>query len=147
VRVRPAVIDTNVLVSGLLTRLPASPTVRIFDAMLAARFRYALSIDLLAEYRSVLLRPRIRSRHGLSEAEIDVVLVDIAANGFLVDVDVGIEVGPSSASERQRSDEHLWQLMRAAPTAVLVTGDKRLAAHELGGRVVSAREFADLLEG
>jgi predicted nucleic acid-binding protein len=112
--------------------------------MRAARFRYALSIDLLAEYRAVLLRPRIRSRHGLSEAEVDVVLVDIAANGFLVDVDV--EVGPSSASERQRSDEHLWQLMRAAPTAVLVTGDKRLAAHELGKRVVSAREFADLLE-
>ena len=139
---RPAVIDTNVLVSGLLTRLAASPTVRIVDAMLAARFRYAMSIELLAEYRSVLLRQRIRSRHGLSEAEVDVFLVDIAANGFLVDV----EVEPSS-QKRERGDEHLWRLMRAVPNAVLVTGDKRLAAHELGGRVGSAREFADSLEG
>ncbi|HEY6221853.1 MAG TPA: putative toxin-antitoxin system toxin component, PIN family [Candidatus Eisenbacteria bacterium] len=142
--VRPAVIDTNVLVSGLLTRLAASPTVRIVEAMLAARFRYALSIDLLAEYRSVLLRPRIRSRHGLSEAEVDVFLVDIAANGFLVPVDV--EVEPPS-QKRERGDEHLWRLMGAVPTAVLVTGDKRLAAHELGSRVVSAREFVDRLEG
>jgi predicted nucleic acid-binding protein len=139
VTVRPAVIDTNVLVSGFLTRLAASPTVRIVDAMLGARFRYALSIDLLAEYRSVLLRPRIRSRHGLSEGEVDVVLVDIAANGFVVEVE-------ASARERQRGDEHLWRLMRAVPTAVLVTGDIRLAGHELGNRVVSARKFADLLE-
>jgi putative PIN family toxin of toxin-antitoxin system len=141
VTVRPAVIDTNVLVSGFLTRLAASPTVRIVDAMLAARFRYTLSIDLLAEYRSVLLRPRIRSRHRLSEAEIDVTLIDIAANGAVVDVEVEL-----SARERQSGDEHLWRLMRAVPTAVLVTGDRRLAAHELGNRVVSAREFADLLQ-
>jgi putative PIN family toxin of toxin-antitoxin system len=142
VTVRPAVIDTNVLVSGFLSRLAASPTVRIVDAMLAARFRYTLSIDLLAEYRSVLLRPRIRSRHRLSEAEIDVTLIDIAANGAVVDVEVEL-----SARERQRGDEHLWRLMRAVPTAVLVTGDRRPAAHELGNRVVSARKFADLLQG
>jgi predicted nucleic acid-binding protein len=141
VTVPTAVIDTNVLVSGLLTRLAASPSVRIVDAMLAARFRYALSIDLLAEYRSVLLRRRIRSRHGLSEAEVDVILVDIAANGFLVDG----EVEPT-AQGRQPGDEHLWQLMRAATTAVLVTGHRRLAAHELGDRVMAPREFADLLE-
>lgn len=141
---RPAVIDTNVLVSGFLTRLAASPTVRIVDAMLAARFRYALSIDLLGEYRSVLLRPRIRSRHGLSEGEVDLILVDIAANGFFVPMDVDAE---PTARGRQPGDEHLWRLMRAVPTAVLVTGDKRLAAHELGSRVVSARQFADLLEG
>jgi putative PIN family toxin of toxin-antitoxin system len=141
VTVRPAVIDTNVLVSGFLTRLAASPTVRIVDAMLAARFRYTLSIDLLAEYRSVLLRPRIRSRHRLSEAEIDVTLIDIAANGVLVDVEVEL-----SARKRQSGDEHLWRLMRAVPIAVLVTGDRRLAAHELGSRDVSAREFADLLQ-
>ena len=142
--VRPAVIDTNVLVSGLLTRLAASPSgssARIVDAMLIARFRYALSIDLLAEYRSVLLRPRIRSRHGLSETEVDVFLVDIAANGFLVDVEV-----ERSSRKSERGDEHLWRLMRAVPTAVLVTGDKRLAGHEPGSRVISAREFADRLE-
>jgi len=141
VTVRPAVIDTNVLVSGFLTRLAASATVRILDAMLSARFRYPLSIDLLAEYRSVLIRPRIRSRHGLSEAKVDVILIDIAANGFLVDV----EVEPTGR-ERDPGDEHLWRLMRAVPAAVLVTGDRRLADHQLGNRVVSARKFADLLE-
>lgn len=135
----PAVIDTNVVVSGFLTALSASPTVRILDSMLAGRFRYALSIDLLAEYRSVLLRPRIRSKHRLSEKEIELVLTDIAANGFVLDVE-------TRAADRDRGDEHLWRLMRREPSAVLVTGDKRLFGHELGNRATTARDFADLLE-
>jgi hypothetical protein len=44
----PAVIDTNVVVSGVLTENPASPTVRILDGMLAGRFRFLLSVDLVA---------------------------------------------------------------------------------------------------
>ena len=51
----PAVIDTNVVVSGVLTKDSPSPTVRILDGMLAGRFRFLLSVDLLAEYRDVPL--------------------------------------------------------------------------------------------
>jgi len=59
-RAEPAVIDTNVVVSGLLTSLAASPTVRILDGMLVGAFRFLLSVELLAEYRAVLLRQKIR---------------------------------------------------------------------------------------
>lgn len=59
------VVDTSVLVSAVLSG--DGPPARILAQMLSERMRYALSVALLAEYRCVLLRPRIRSRHGLSE--------------------------------------------------------------------------------
>ena len=138
----PAVIDTNVVVSGVLTRLAASPTARILDGMLAGRFRYLLSIELLAEYREVLLRPRIRRRHGLSEADVDMLLTELAANGIVL--------GPerSGRERRKRGDEHLWELLAAGASATLVTGDQHLIDEPVGGaKVMSARDFADTIEG
>jgi len=37
--------------------------------------------------------------------------------------------------------------MRREVAAVLVTGDRRLFGHELTERVMTPRQFADLLEG
>ncbi len=136
-----AIIDTNVVVSGVLTALSASPTVRILDAMLRGGFRFLLSIELLAEYRAVLLRTKIRSRHRLSEREIDVLLAEIATNGVVV------ESESPMTGEDVRQDVHLWRLLAREPSAVLVTGDKRLFSHPAGkARVLMPREFADLLE-
>jgi len=136
-----AVIDTNVVVSGVLTALSASPTARILDAMIRGGFRYLFSIELLAEYRAVLLRTRIRSRHRLSEAEVDILLGDIATNGVVLEAD------PPITRKDVRQDMHLWRLLAREPSAVLVTGDKRLFSHPAGkGRVLMPREFADLLE-
>ncbi len=64
------IIDTNVLVAGLLTSHADSPVARILDGMLGAAFPFALSETLLAEYRTVLVRPRLCKLHGLSESEI-----------------------------------------------------------------------------
>lgn len=136
----PAVIDTNVVVSGVLTRLAVSPTVRILDGMLTGRFRFLLSIELLAEYREVLRRPKIRQRHRLSDAEVDVLLTDIAANG------IALEVKRAAKESQKRGDDHLWELLAAVPRAVLVTGDQRLIEAPVGGAdVVTARAFAERL--
>jgi predicted nucleic acid-binding protein len=136
-----AVIDTNVVVSGVLTALSASPTVRILDAMLRGGFRFLFSIELLAEYRAVLLRSRIRSRHRLSEAEVDVLLADIATNGVVLE-------GESSITPKDVGDDvHLWRLLAREPSAVLVTGDKRLFNQPaMKARILTPRTFADLLE-
>ena len=117
----PAVIDTNVVVSGILTAVSASPTVRILDGMLVGRFRFLLSVELLAEYREVLLRPKIRRRHRLSEAEVDTLLTDIVANGVVLDLQ------PPSTAERGRGDGHLWQILAAVPSAILVTAGSSIS--------------------
>ena len=50
------VLDTNVLVSGLLS--PAAPPGRLVDALLGRRLRLALDDRIEGEYREVLARPR-----------------------------------------------------------------------------------------
>jgi putative PIN family toxin of toxin-antitoxin system len=51
------VLDTNVLVSGLLS--PSAPPGRLIDALLGRRLRLALDDRIEIEYREVLARPRL----------------------------------------------------------------------------------------
>jgi hypothetical protein len=107
--------------------------------MLRARFAFVLSIALLAEYRGVLLRPRIRRRHALTAAEVDTILTDIVANGRMA------EGSPELASTR--GDDHLQALLAEVRGGVLVTGDRALARQSQGrARVFSPREFLALIE-
>ena len=59
------IVDTNVVVAGLLTGNATSPVARILDGMLGAAFPFVVSEALLAEYRAVLVRPALRKLHGL----------------------------------------------------------------------------------
>jgi len=136
----PAVIDTNVVVSGLLTRSPEAPTAAVLDGMLAGAFLFLLSDELLAEYREVLLRPGLRRLHGLGEGEVDVILEELALNGA--------HRTPRSSPERSPDpgDQHLWDLLACEPAAVLVTGDRLLLENPPPTvRVLSPREFLDRL--
>ena len=51
------VLDTNVLVSGLLS--PFGPPGRLVDMLLARRLRLAFDDRIESEYREVLARPRL----------------------------------------------------------------------------------------
>ena len=77
------VVDTNVVVAGLISSPGDSPVCRVLDGMLAGTFPFLLSIELLREYRSVLLRDQLRELHGLSPEQVDVVLTEIAANALV----------------------------------------------------------------
>jgi predicted nucleic acid-binding protein len=113
---------------------------RLLDAMLGGRFTYLLSVDLLAEYHRVVLRPAIRRRHGLTDAEVDVVLTELALNGTLVDAT------PSTAALPDEDDRHLWALLETAPGSVLVTGDGALQRRAPDPtRVLSPRRFVALM--
>lgn len=139
---RPApaiwIVDTNVVVAGLLTRDADSPPALIVDAMLVGRIRYLLSVELLAEYREVLLRERIRERHGLREAEVDQLLERFAMHAVVVDIAGQKETAPD------RGDNHLWRMAAAMPSAGLVTGDTLLQNKAPSGLIVlTPREFTE----
>lgn len=134
------IVDTNVIVSGLLTPDRAAPTARIFDLTMTGEIRALLSVDLLAEYREVLLRPGIRSRHGLDEDQIDAILTAIAENAVVCE-----PVAPSSEPP-DRGDLHLWSLLAARSDAVLVTGDQALVDGSPDwAAVLTARSFIESL--
>jgi predicted nucleic acid-binding protein len=133
--VRPlCVVDTNVVVSGLVSRADGAPPQRILNAMLAAELGFALSVELLAEYRGVLLSPRIMALHGLGEAEIDEILQRLALEAVEVDIGWAAETGAAHPvpiavpAGVEPGDEHVARLALALPACVLITGDRALAA-------------------
>lgn len=139
-RRRAAVIDTNVFVAALLTGDPGAPTARILDGMVLGSFPFVLSVALLAEYRQVLLRERIRRRHGLTEDQIDGILTAIAANAIVREAVDSAVVAPDPG------DQFLWDLLAAVPDAVLVTGDTRLLDADVAHvSAVNAEAFVEHL--
>lgn len=120
------IIDTNVVVAGLLTSHADSPVARILDGMLSAAFPFVVSEALLAEYREVLLRPRLCKLHGLSAAKIDAILTDMARHTIvLTPAGAGVSTKAPDAG-----DQFLWNLLGSRADLVLVTGDKLLLKDE-----------------
>lgn len=132
---RAVIVDTNVVVAGLLTGNDASPVARILDGMLAAAFPFVVSEALLAEYRAVLVRPGLRKLHGLTVAEVETLLTDIAQHAIVL-APVATTPAPDPG------DQLLWELLAAKSDLLLVTGDKLLLRHAgMRGRVLSPSEF------
>lgn len=133
----PVVVDTNVVVAGLLTVRADSPVARVLDGMLAAVFPFVISEALLAEYGAVLRRPSLRKVHGLTPNEIDVIVVELAQHGIVL-----APVPAPSAPEP--GDQHLWELLAAREDLVLVTGDRLLQRDRaMGPRIVSPATFVE----
>lgn len=126
--IRAAIVDTNVVVAGLLTGRTDSPVARVLDGMLLAAFPFVVSDALLAQYHEVLLRPELSKAHGLSGPETETLLLDIARHAIV------LRAAPSGVAAPDAGDQHLWDLLGARDDLVLVTGDKRLlrdpAMHE-----------------
>jgi len=133
------VVDTNVVVAGLITGADRSPVALIMDAMLSGSLLYLLSPELLAEYRSVLLRPKLTKLHGLTEAEVDRLLVELTANAMWRE--------PKPASPA-RGDDHLWALLNAYAGSILITGDRLLLENPPArSSVISPKTCVDSLLG
>ncbi len=131
------IVDTNVVIAGLLTGNATSPVARILDGMLAAAFPFVLSEALLAEYRDVLLRPALRKLHGLTVSEVETLLTDIAQHAIVMSPGVG----PPAPDP---GDQLLWDLLAAKPDLLLITGDKALQRDvAMRSRVVSPQAFVD----
>ncbi len=113
------IADTNVVIAGLLSSRKDSPVSRILDAMLDGRLLFLLSPALLAEYRRVLLRPKLVELHRLGADEIDELLTNLTANAVWREP-VASQVVPDPG------DNHLWALLLSQPQGILVTGDRLL---------------------
>ncbi len=86
-----------------------------------------LSLDLLAEYRAVLLRPKIQHLHGLTGTEIDTVLTKMTANGLVKE--------PGGTQNQVKGldpgDEHIWQLLKSVSNTMWVTEDQALRKFQI----------------
>ena len=129
------VLDTNVLLSGLM--LPDSVPGRIVAAWRNKGFELILSEPMLAEIARVLAYPKIRSRIGWSDVEIDhfVRLLRFRAN--VVDIS-GIE----AEVPQDADDACVLAALIAGGAECLVTGDQDLLSLRTEYPVESLAEFA-----
>jgi putative PIN family toxin of toxin-antitoxin system len=136
-------VDTNVVVAGLISSPGDSPVCRVLDGMLAGSFPFLLSTELLREYRSVLLRDRLRKLHGLSPEQVDVVLTEIAASALVREPETDLD-----RVAADRDEDHLWRLLATTTGSILVTGDRALLADPPDfASVQSPRTFIDSMAG
>jgi len=129
------IVDTNMIVAALLTSRPDSPVVRVLDGMLAARFPFAVSEPLLAEYRVVLARPKLCKLHGLDDEAIESLLLEVVRHAIVVEA----VRGPPAPDP---GDPMLWDMLATRLDLALVTGERALLSDEgMNGRVVSPAQF------
>ena len=83
-----AVVDTNVLVSALLSRHADASTVKVVEAFQERKFKLLFNREIFSEYYNVLLRPRLK----LPEEKVQKLISQIGSEGI--------------ASNRLHSDEH-----------------------------------------
>jgi len=105
------VLDTNVLVSGLLSA--AGPPGWILEALLAGELEFALDMAIRQEYEEVLRRPEF----GFSPGRIDDVLAAIDQLGFWVAAAAPL---PEPLPD---ADDEPFLAVAAAAGGVLVTGN------------------------
>ncbi len=127
------VIDTNVLVSGLLS--PFGPPGVIVGMIAAGRLCPCYDARILAEYNEVLRRPAF----PFAEEEVAALMAQIRAGGELATAE------PLSVRLPHPDDEPFLEVAASAMAEFLVTGNLKHFPRDRrqGVRVVSPREFLD----
>lgn len=129
------IVDTNVVVAGFPMRRTELPLAGILQGMLNATFAFAVSGPLLAEYREVLGRPKLKKLHELEDDGIESVVAAVARHATVV-----TPIASSPAPDP--GDQMLWDLLAFRADFVLVTIDKRLLRDPgMRGRVITPQAF------
>ncbi|HEX9435631.1 MAG TPA: putative toxin-antitoxin system toxin component, PIN family [Candidatus Limnocylindria bacterium] len=132
-----AVLDPNVLISGLIS--PRGASARILLDLRAGAFELVVSPSLLAELREVLEREKFRRYVTLDEVHEFVEAVRSAAT-------LAEDPAPSAAPlSDDPDDEYLIALAGATRVDALVSGDPHLTRLRGTIPVRTPREFVDSL--
>jgi putative PIN family toxin of toxin-antitoxin system len=135
-----AVLDTNVLVSGLLS--DHGPPRQLVDAWLDGRYVLVTSLYQVEELNHVLAYPRIADRLRLADAEVDLLLAALLSQGEVV---AGVLQLPGVT--RDPKDDPLVACAVEGRADYLVSGDRDLLdlGEYEGIQIVTPRDFLDLL--
>jgi uncharacterized protein len=133
------VLDTNVLVSGLLSAV--GPPARIVQALLQRRIIPIMSATTFAELERVVRRPKLQPAFARASINLEDFLTSVHAQAQFVD--------PLSTKLpiRDEHDRPFLDVMATPPKPqYLVTGDRDFEFSNYSGvPVISAAEFAHLL--
>lgn len=131
-----AVIDTNVLVSGLLSENDTAATVQVLGRMIAGEITPLYSDEIIAEYREVLSRKKFK----FSSQMIEYLLSVIDKYGILIEPTLTGIVLPDM------KDLPFYEVVleKKNDGAYLITGNAKHFPEE--PFIVSARQMIDILD-
>jgi putative PIN family toxin of toxin-antitoxin system len=130
-----AVLDTNVLLSGLM--YPSSIPGRIVEAWVIGRFDLVISYAQLAEISRTLSYPKIRKITRWDDAKTDAFLRQLLLRAELVETqDTAVEVVADP------TDTPILDSLVVSGAEALVTGDNDLLALREKYPIVTPAEFA-----
>ena len=129
------VIDTNVLVSALITRNSQSATVKVVRRLLEGGFIPLYNNDIIEEYEDVLHRHKFNILPDVTESLISLI------------VEKGIEIHRTAFSDSMldEDDRAFYEITLSVDDSFLVTGN--LKHFPDSPKVVTPSEFIEILEG
>ena len=132
-----AVIDTNVLVSALLSENPESATVQVLRKILKGEIVPLFSRDIMSEYSSVLSR----NKFGFDPETVDILLTAISEKG------IEIDPKPTGATLPDMFDLPFYEVAveKRDESAYLVTGNLKHFPKE--PFIVTARQLLEIMDG
>ena len=129
-----AVIDTNVLVSALLTHNLGVATAKVLDSIAEGDITCVYNEDILMEYREVLHRPKFK----FPERKIDSLLTFITQKGIHSDR------VPFDGTMPDGKDRPFYEVSLSVEDSFLVTGN--LKHFPVTPKVVTPSQFIAILE-
>jgi putative PIN family toxin of toxin-antitoxin system len=135
------VIDTNVIVSGILSRKGAPA--ELLKAWRERRFLLLSSSAIVAEVRTVLQYPHIRKKYPLSDEEVEQTITLLEHDTLLVGGDVNV----AGSVPDDPKDEMFLACALDGLADLIVSGDHHLLDLEIYRDIpiVTARQFLDQL--
>lgn len=128
------VIDTNVIVSALITKKPNAATTRVLELALMGEIVPLYDQDVLDEYLEVLTRKKFK----LKEDSIQYIIKTITINGI-------DSLRTSFLEDMPDEDDRVfYELSLSEPDSLLITGNSKHFPRT--PRVVSPSEFLRIIE-
>ena len=136
------VLDTNVFISGLLTK--SGRPAMVIDAWRAGQYLLVTSGPIISEIRRVLDAPKIRKKYGIDRKQIEKLIL-------LLENDAVVVPGLSPVSgviPEDPTDEMFLAAALDAKADIIVSGDRHLLDLDRyeGIPISTARQFLELLE-
>ena len=128
-----AVIDTNVLVSALITKNPEAATAKVVRLLLEQEFVPLYDADIIAEYENVLHR----SKFPILKETADALISFIIENGI---ESSRVDFEESMPDE---DDRVFYEVSLSQDDSFLVTGN--LKHYPMSPRVITPSDFVNLI--
>lgn len=140
-----AVVDTNVIVAGVLSSNATSASRALIDRLRAGEFLLLMSPEALLEIEEVLTLPEMKAIHGLTDDEIRAFCQSLQVGSRMVSGTTPV----SPALTRDVTDTKWVAIAVEGDADCLVTKDRRhlLRLNRVGRtKIVTPRKFLQALD-